>query len=201
MLLVGKAEGLRLMIGEIHLNSTRERYRSRTGAAVCLALVLGVAAVFAAPSSAFSQEIAPELRLEPASGAVGTVVTIDGSGAPPHASVLVLWLPWPAGYPCEPPPMGAFLVDEVVADAEGNFSATHHTDIEPALPDAEFQGVTYFAKAFEHQSEFVCFSFADPAPTVLASFDGDSDGPRFARHEFGRISIARPTRHDALLGI
>jgi hypothetical protein len=131
--------------------------------AILLVLAAGlvVSAVHSAPT--FAQETVPEIRLEPDSGPAGTTVTIIGSNAQPYADVLVLWVPWPEGYTCEPPAIGAGIVGEVTADGDGNFTATHHLDIETSGPGYELQGATYFAKAGELQSEFVCFSFTAAA--------------------------------------
>jgi hypothetical protein len=130
-----------------------------------IVLILGVGIFLGAltPQSSGAQSSTPEIRLSPEFGPAGTVVTIQGSNAPPHATVWVLWLPWPAGYPCEPPAIGAGFVAEVSADGDGNFTATHHLDIETSGPGYELQGATYFAKAGELQSEFVCFSFTEAA--------------------------------------
>jgi hypothetical protein len=149
--------------------------------------------------SVSAQDSNPEIHLEPADGPVGSRVTIVGSNAPPYATVAVLWVPWEAGNPCEPPPMGAFLVAEVEADAEGRFVATHRADVISTNLDVQFEGLTYFAKAHELQSDFVCFSYDKEFARAKLPVGLAMTGSGGARVDWEVRS--RPTRFEVLLGL
>lgn len=110
-----------------------------------------------APVDAQDREL--HVAIDPQSGRDGSTVTISGGGAPPNAEVVVSFSPWDQNQSCETP-RGGDLVDTVIADARGEFSATHTAR---RFGDNHL-GNTYVAfipevQAAEPMSTLACFEF------------------------------------------
>lgn len=130
-------------------------------------------------SSSGAQQANLSIDIQPESGPPGTTVTITGQGAPPNASILVLFAPFADVAACRAG-RGAETVASVTADANGRFSATHVAQrMQP-----EQAGNTYLAKLNEGpiprpDSNLECFTFDQSEDTRYFPETGHTVGGEF----------------------
>lgn len=142
---------------------------------IALGIVFGVPCLSYSGAAASDTSLA--ITLSPASGPIGSVVTVSGSGAPPGSTVWVYWRPWASGQPCAPFPTGGYAVSGYDVGADDRFVATSRT--EPLTDDyPTVQGVRYMAAVGSAAdvltgsgpvrsamvSNVACFTFRPPAP-------------------------------------
>ncbi len=101
------------------------------------------------------------IRIQPRYGAANTVVTIFGSGAPPHSPVDILYAPFSPPVDCRAH-RGANVASTVTTDSRGQFTTTHQA----VQSDVEQEGMTYHARLADGPmsgatSNLECFVFAD----------------------------------------